>query len=128
MPPQSRPVIRVKVRISSQDFSREETLDLTVDPTSIYSWIPAEVGARIGILFPDRRRLRRPEGSIVERTVGQVHVGLEGKQGMSFVVLAESGDSTVLGELTLTSLGLEVDPNTNALREIEWYYALAAAT
>jgi predicted aspartyl protease len=126
MPLPARSELRVTVRLFSNDLSREENLELQVDATSLYSWIPADVGTRIGVMFPTRRRFRLA-GTIIERTVGDMRIELEGRRGTAFVVLAEPGDRVVLGELALTCLGLEVDPRTNRIRDIERYLALATA-
>ena len=127
MPQNARPELRVTLRLMSLHGPQEESIELAVDPSALYTWIPKEVTERVGVRDTNVWRFRTAAGATIERRVGDVRIEVEGHQGATVVVFAEPEDRVILGSLALTSVGLEADPATGILREMEYFLALATA-
>jgi predicted aspartyl protease len=91
------------------DLTRRESVDFLVDSGAVYSFVPRSVLDRLGITAHSRLRFRLAEGSIIERDRGDAIFFYRGQQGASPVIFAEPGDATLLGAVTLESLGLVLD-------------------
>jgi clan AA aspartic protease len=89
--------------------ARRETVDFLVDSGAVYSFVPREVLARLGIAAHSRQRFRLADGSSIERDRGDAIFFLRNLQGAAPVIFAEPGDATLLGAVTLESLGLVLD-------------------
>ena len=123
---QDPPRLRVGVRLTSYQTSMEATIVLDVDPSSLYTWIPRDVAERIGVARRDVWRFQTKSGGRSDRPVGDVRIEIEGHSGPTVVIFAELGDRLVLGDLALTTVGLELDPATSTLREMDYFLALPA--
>ena len=95
--------------------SRSEEIEALVDTGASYSWISSTRLAALGIRPSRRMTFRTIEGRLIERDIAAVFVKVDGYMGGDNVVLAEPGDSEVLGAHTLESLGLTVDPISKVL-------------
>lgn len=90
--------------------SKSEELEAMVDTGASYSWISSSRLAGLGIRPSRRMAFRTIEGRMIEREVAAVFVKVDGYTGGDNVVMAEAGDSEVLGAFTLEGLGLAADP------------------
>jgi len=90
--------------------SRSEEIEAMVDTGASYSWISASRLAGLGIRPARRMAFRTIEGKMIEREVAAVFVKVDGYMGGDNVVMAEKGDTEVLGAFTLEGLGLAADP------------------
>ena len=100
-----------KLRIwNPTDPSRVEELDAIVDTGAGYSWVSRARLEPLGIKPVRKMQFRTIEGHLIERDLAPVFVATNGFTGGDSVVLAEPGDMEVLGEHTLESLGVTVDP------------------
>lgn len=90
--------------------SRSEEIEVMVDTGASYSWVFRSRLAAMGVHPTRRMAFRTIEGRIIERELAAVFVKVDGSLGGDTVVLAEPGDSEVLGAHTLESLGLTADP------------------
>ena len=114
-----------KVRLyNPHDLSRCLDLELLVDTGSMYTWIKRGRLERLGIRPMGRRRFRTIENRIIEREIGEAVIECLGRRATTIVVFAEERDNEVLGLHALEGLGLEVDPVTKQLREVEAILAL----
>ena len=114
-----------KVRLyNPHDLSRCLDLELLVDAGSMYTWIKRGRLERLGIRPMGRRRFRTMENRIIEREIGEAVIECLGRRATTIVVFAEERDNEVLGLHALEGLGLEVDPVTKQLREVEAILAL----
>ena len=114
-----------KVRLyNPHDLSRCLDLELLVDTGSMYTWIKRGRLERLGIRPMGRRRFRTMENRIIEREIGEAVIECLGRRATTIVVFAEERDNEVLGLHALEGLGLEVDPVTKQLREVEAILAL----
>jgi predicted aspartyl protease len=110
-------VLKVEVGNPS-DFSRMETLEFLVDSGAIYSVVPAEALARLGIVPHGEEEFRLANGETIRRRKGIAAFRLGEKMGGADVIFGEPGDSTLLGAFTLEALGLALDPIRRELKPI----------
>ena len=106
------------------DLSKCLDLELLVDTDSTYTWIRRSKLRGLGIRPMGRRKFRTIEGRVVEREIGEAVVECLGRRATTVIVFAEERDNEVLGLHALEGLGLEVDPITKQLREVEAILAL----
>ena len=90
--------------------ARVEELELLVDMGASYSWFLRRRLEGLGIRSTGKMQFRTIDGRVIERDVAPVFVRSDGHVGGDTIVVAESGDSEVLGAHTLESLGLAADP------------------
>ena len=83
---------------------------LLVDTGSEYTWIPAAMLQRIGVVR-EKKDLRfvMANGEIITRSVGFAIIRIGGDFTIDEVVFAEPGDLALLGARTLEGLNLTVD-------------------
>lgn len=118
------PII-AKVKISNiHDKSKYLDIDLLVDTGSTYTWINGEKLKNLEIKPIDERKFRTIENKIVNRQIGEAVFECMEKKATSIVVFAQKTDNEVLGLHALEGLGLEVDPITKKLKEVEAILAL----
>jgi aspartyl protease family protein len=86
-----------------------EAVEFLIDSGAIYSFVPREVLSRLGIRPRSRQRFRLADGSTIERDRGNAVYFYKGQDGAAPVIFAEPGDATLLGAVTLESLGLVLD-------------------
>ena len=106
------------------DLSKCLDLELLVDTGSTYTWIRRSKLRGLGIRPMGRRKFRTIENRIIEREIGEAVIECLGRRATTIVVFAEERDNEVLGLHALEGLGLEVDPVTKQLREVEAILAL----
>lgn len=114
-----------KVRVlNPHDKSAYLDLELLVDTGSTYTWINGGRLKSLGIEIMGERKFRTIENRIVERQIGEAVVECLGRKATTIVVFAQEGDNEVFGLHALEGLGLEVDPITKKLKEVEAVLAL----
>ena len=87
-----------------------EELELLVDTGASYSWFLRKRLEALDVRSAGRMQFRTIDGRVIERDVAPVFVRTDGHVGGDTIVMAEPGDSEVLGAHTLESLGLAADP------------------
>ena len=92
-----------------------ETLDAVVDTGATFTRVPSSILQRLGVEPAQRREFITPDGNRVERGVGSVVVRIDEEAATTLAVFGESDGKTVLGSVTLTTLGLGVDPERQRL-------------
>jgi len=112
--------VRVRFRIyNPADRSRFADVEGVVDTGAIYTVVSRRLLESIGIA-PVEKRVFKAFGGEVVREVGVAEVELMGRRGGVTVIFAEDdGDPAILGVTALESLGLEVDPIKNTLKEAQ---------
>jgi len=116
-------VAKVKL-YNPHDLSRSIDMELLVDTGSTYTWVKCEKLGKIGIQPTDERRFRTIDNRVVKRKVSEVIAECLNRRATTIVVFAEETDNEVLGLHALEGLGLEVDPVTRQLKEVEAILAL----
>ena len=87
-----------------------EELSAVVDLHSTFSWISRPRLERLGV-FPFRKMRFRLKGEgIVERDVASVYIALKNGPVGDLVVMAEAGETEIMGAHTIDGLGMVVDP------------------
>ena len=104
-------VFQIKLTVSNlSDASRMQEVELWVDTGAAYSWISRARLEALGVRSIRRMHFRTIEGRILERDMAPVLVRFDGHTGADNVVMAEPGDTEVMGAFTIEGLGLAVDP------------------
>lgn len=94
---------------------REEEMTIMVDTGASYSLISPALADRLGVVrFPQRLPVTLADGRQIGAEVGQAQVDIEGRKGMTHVIIAECADP-LLGVEALEMLGLAVDPTAGKL-------------
>ena len=91
-------------------------IELEADSGLPLAVIPAAVCRMFGIEEQRRLEVTLPDGSKVERGVGQCEMTVEGRRGTCSVFLGERLDRPVMGWVTLQELGLMLDPFTRMVK------------
>src|SRR3954467_5489360 len=89
--------------------------DVLVDTGSEFTWIPTPAVEQLGIERERTQRFIIADGRVLERAIGIAIVHAEGTLTPDWVVVAESGDMTLLGAHSLEGLNLRVDPAARRL-------------
>ena len=111
---------------SPQEPDRRESVEFLVDSGAVYSFVPRPVLARLGIVPHSRQRFRLANGSTIERDRGDAVYFYAGRRGAAPVIFAEPDDATLLGVVTLESLGLVLDAIRRDLVPLPMVIATAA--
>lgn len=88
---------------------RREAVEFLVDSGAVYSFVPRAVLEGLGIQSHARQRFRLADGSTIDRDRGDALFFYKGCRGAAPVIFAESSDATLLGAVTLESLGFVLD-------------------
>lgn len=95
-----------------------ERLEFLIDSGAVYSVVPTQVLERLGIRPLAKESFRLANGQKITRSKGVAIFRYKERIGGADVVFGEEGDATLLGALTLQSLGLSLDPLKRELREL----------
>ena len=101
-------VLAVDVANPANPAARE-AVDFLVDSGAVYSFVPRDVLVRLGIAPHARQRFRLADGSTIERDRGDALYFYKGQRGAAPVIFGEAEDATLLGAVTLGSLGFALD-------------------
>jgi len=109
----------VKVRIANPARPRR-TAQLTclVDSGATYSVVPAKILERLGIKPHSSRTFILADGTTIKRRLGDAIFRVNGERGASPVIFGDEGDSTLLGSVSLESIGLMLDPIKRVLKPL----------
>ena len=109
----------IKVSIANP-AKPKRALDLTflVDSGALYSVIPAALLRKLGVKPHSKRTFILADGSEITRKIGDVLFRLDGRQGAAPVIFGEKEDSTLLGTVSLETLGMALDPMKRELRPL----------
>src|SRR5215470_10645589 len=101
-------VVRTKI-VNPADRRRVESIDCIVDSGAIFAVVSGAVLRRIGVRPNRRESFTLIDGSQVTRRLADAIFEVAGRQGASPVIVGKPGDTTVMGAVTLESLGLMLD-------------------
>jgi predicted aspartyl protease len=93
-----------------------ERLTFTVDSGAVYSVVPAAVLRKLRIRPQKRETFQLANGATIVRQKGVALFKFREYVGGGDVIFGEKGDATLLGALSLESLGLTLDPIKRELR------------
>ena len=89
--------------------AEREAVEFLVDSGAVYSFVPRHVLSRLGIEPHSRQRFRLADGSSIERDRGDALFFYKNQRGAAPVIFGEPEDATLLGAVTLESLGFVLD-------------------
>ena len=95
-----------------------EKLEFLIDSGAVYSVVPVSVLTRLGIKPISQEQFRLANGDRIVRQKGITFFKYGERVGGADVIFGEEGDATLLGTLTLGSLGLSLDPLKRELRPL----------
>ena len=98
------------IEIISADGTRSKTVDTLVDTGCTYTCLPATLLRELGVAPRRRIQSELADGSIVEDTIGEARIRIEGVEMTTIVVFVGEGAPTLLGAYTLEGALLVVDP------------------
>ena len=93
-------------------------VEFLVDSGAIYSVVPRDVLDRLGIRPIVEQEFRLANGEKIRRQKGVALFRLGDSVGGGDVIFGEAGDATLLGALSLESLGFALDPIRRELRPL----------
>jgi clan AA aspartic protease len=97
---------------------KSERVEFLVDSGATYSVVPARILRKLGIKVVDRKEFRLADGTKIVRKKGVALFRYDGHVGGADVIFGEPGDATLLGVVTLESMGLGLDPYKRELFEL----------
>jgi predicted aspartyl protease len=89
---------------------RSVRLDLLVDTCALYTLLPAEVVAVMGLEAVDDWQAQLASGERVVYPLGEVRLRLDGRERTTTFVSGPTGCPALLGALALETFGLAADP------------------
>ena len=105
--------------VNARDDRRRIAADMVVDSGAIYSVVPTSILRQIGVTARQTETFGLADGSSIRRKVGEVRFELQSKEGVSKVIFGRSGDASLLGALTLETLGLTLNPLKRTLHPLK---------
>ena len=105
--------------VNARDDRRRIEADMVVDSGAIYSVVPTSILRQIGVTARQTETFGLADGSSIRRKVGEVRFELQSKEGVSKVIFGRSGDPSLLGALTLETLGLTLNPLKRTLHPLK---------
>ena len=103
-----------------------EELELLVDSGAIYSVVPGEILARLGVEPRREREFGLANATRVVRRCGVALFRYGDRDAVAEVIFGEPGDAVLLGAFTLEALGLCLDPLKRELLPLPMILAACA--
>src|SRR5947208_13739201 len=97
------------------DPDNSRAIEFIVDSGAIYSVVPSDILAELGIKPIAVQEFRLADGSKIQRKKGVALFRYKEQVGGADVIFGEPGDHKLLGAFTLEALGLGLDPFKLAL-------------
>jgi len=117
----------VKIAVSKDAAGPSQTAEVLVDTGATYTMIPRTILEPLGVVASRKKLVRLGDGRTMERGLGLAHVRYDKYESPTWILFGEPGDAAVLGALTLEELSLQVDPESQQLREVDTAMMVVAA-
>ena len=101
---------------AAPDVTRK--VEFLIDSGAVYSVVPKSILEGLNIKPLKEETFRLADGSKIVRQKGIALFRRDDRVGGADVIFGESGDSTLLGALTLEALGLALDPLRRELKPL----------
>jgi clan AA aspartic protease len=98
---------------------KKATVRFLVDSGATYSLLPEKDWKKIKLRPKRKLTFTLADGTTVQRAVSECHISLPQGDGHTPVILGESGDTALLGVITLENLGLVLNPFTRKLQPMQ---------
>ena len=100
-----------KLRVWKEDRPEgAQELELLVDTGASFSWISKARLERLGVRPAYQMPFRTIDGRVLERDMAVIYIGTDGRSVPDLVVMAEEGESEVIGAHSIEGLGMAADP------------------
>jgi len=100
-----------KLRVWREDRPEgAQELELLVDTGASFSWISKARLERLGVRPAYQMPFRTIDGRVLERDMAVIYIGTDGRSVPDLVVMAEEGESEVIGAHSIEGLGMAADP------------------
>lgn len=106
----------VEVEISDSEKKKSTKIKALVDTGASLTVLPEKLAKQLGIKTISEEKVSTGAGEVKIKR-GRAWIKLEGKEDMFSVWISEIIDKVLIGVVTLESLGLEVDPVSETLKE-----------
>ena len=116
----------VRIRVSKDASAPSESLEVLVDTGATYTMIPGPVLERLGLVPTRAKRVRLGDGRVIGRRLGLGYVRYETYESPTWILFGDPDDTPVLGALTLEELSLQVDMESQRLRETDTVLMVSA--
>lgn len=104
----------------TESKKNKKKLRFLVDTGAFFSVVPKEILQQLNIKpYKKNIKFKLANGKYIYRDVGVCMFKIDKYVGASDVIFGKKTDQTLLGVITLESLGLAVDPRTKSLKPIE---------
>lgn len=115
----------VRIKIKNPEKPRlEKEEEFLVDSGAVYSVVPAKTLKSLGLSPQREQEFTLVDGTKVKRKIGHALFEFNGHQAPLPVVFGERGDSTLLGIVTLESMGIVLDPFKRKLKPMKFWLVL----
>lgn len=112
-------LVHVRARVANPARPKKTArVKFLVDSGAIYSVVPQATLRRLGIKPHGSRSFQLADGTQIKRQIGDAVFVIDGDRAASPVIFGEKGDSTLLGTVSLESLGLMLDPIRRVLKPL----------
>ena len=101
---------RATIDIGDPAGQRWDQVDALVDTGSSYTWLPADLLARLGVSPQFRREFMTADARVIERDMAVTTARWDGQTLPTLVVFGDEGSMPLLGAYTLEGFGLAADP------------------
>ena len=106
----------VDFTVHGADGVPSQMLTGLVDTRRLYSIVPAQILAKLGIRREHYRQFRREDGFVRQLGVGLVKMELQGKIAFTaHIVFGDDLHETIIGSMTLAAFALAADPEQRQL-------------
>jgi len=106
--------VKVKVKNPLADTEVEE--EALVDTGATYTVMPLNISDKLGLRVVGKKDVETAKG-LVQLDESFAIVEIEGKRGLTPLLVSRDLKDLLIGVLTLEALGLMVDPTTGKLKE-----------
>jgi clan AA aspartic protease len=106
----------VEARIANPLTSQEVKVVALVDTGATFTVVPSWICEELGLRVVGKKRVETAKG-YADLDESFAIVEIEGKQGVTPVLISRELKDVLIGVLTLEALGLTVDPTTGKLKE-----------
>lgn len=93
-----------------QQPSRQAAGEFIIDSGATYTVLPKSLVKELNIQPSFEKEFSLADGRVIKRKIGNALVEYQGQEVATPVILGQSGDSALLGAITLEAMGLVLDP------------------
>lgn len=112
-------ITTIPITITNLGGKKSIQSDFLVDTGASYTVVPGAMAKKLGLKVDRVQKFSLADGTVMERGLGFAMIEIDGQKAPSTVVVGKSGDSPLLGALTLENMGLMVDPFSRKLRSMK---------